>query len=71
MRKLFLDSGDWETILLGTTGFSQMEVELFSLMKDLAIRSDVVIILTKDNEPEMVLKYDENANKFLEYSLDN
>jgi len=27
MRKIFLNSGDWKTILLGATGFPQMEVE--------------------------------------------
>lgn len=71
MRKIFLNSGDWKTILLGATGFPQMEVELYSIMKDLASRSDVVIILTEDDKPEMVLKYDANTDKFSEYSIDN
>ncbi len=48
-----------------------MEVELYSIMKDLASRSDVVIILTEDDKPEMVLKFDENTDKFSEYSIDN
>ena len=48
-----------------------MEVELYSIMKDLASRSDVVIILTEDDKPEMVLKFDENTDKFSEYSIEN
>lgn len=71
MRKIFLNSGDWKTILLGATGLPQMEVELYSIMKDLASRSDVVIILTEDDKPEMVLKFDENKGKFSEYSIGN
>ena len=71
MRKIFLDSSDWKAILLGETGFPQMENELYSIMKDLGSRSDVVIILTEDNKAEMVLKYDINTGKFSEYSLDN
>ena len=40
-------------------------------MKDLASRSNVVILLTEDDKPEMVLKFDENTGKFSEYSIDN
>jgi len=71
MRKIYLNSEDWKTILIGTTGFPQMEVELYSIIKDLACRSDVVIILTEDDKPEMVLKFDENTDMFTEYSIDN
>jgi adenosine/AMP kinase len=71
MRKIVLNSSDWKTILLGATGFHQMEDELYSIMKSLANRSDVVIILTEDDKPEMVIKYDENTDKFSEYSIDN
>jgi hypothetical protein len=71
MKKIFLNSGDWKTILLGATGFPQMEVELYSIMKSLANRNDVVIILTEDDKPVTVLKYDENTDKFSEYRIDN
>ena len=71
MWKIFLNSGDRKTILLGAISFPQMEVELYSIMKDLASRNDIVIILTEEYKPEMVLKYDENTGKFLEYSIGN
>jgi len=48
-----------------------MEVELYSIMRDLASRSDVVIILTEEDKPEMVLKYDEGTGLFSEYNIDN
>ncbi len=71
MRKIFLDSDDWKSILYGATGFPKMEAELYSIMRDLDSRSDVVIIRTEDYKPEMVLKFDEITGKFSKFSIDN
>jgi hypothetical protein len=70
LRKIFLNSRDWKAILLGVTGFPQMQVELYSIMKNLVSRSDVVIILTQgNNKPKMLLKYNENTDEFSEFSI--
>jgi hypothetical protein len=49
--------------------FTEMEVELFLIIKDLASRSDVVVLLTEESNSELVLKYDKNTNSFSEYRI--
>ncbi len=71
MKMIFLNSGDWKTILIGVTGFPQMEDELCSIVKEFGCRSDVVIVLTEDHKPEVILKYDVNTDNHMEYSIEN
>lgn len=46
-----------------------MEQELFDNISKLASRSDVTVILTENEKPACVLKYDTNTGKFSEYQI--
>lgn len=69
MKKLFLDYIGWKAILFGETGLLQMEQELFDYISKLASREDVTVILTEDEKPTWVLKYDTETGKFSECQI--
>ena len=69
MKKVFLDYSDWKAILFGETGLHLMEQELYDNMSKLASRNDVTVILTENEKPAWVLKYDTNTGKHSEYQV--
>jgi len=70
MRKIYLNSVDWNTILFRSTGFPQMETELYSLIKELASRKDIIVILTAIDNSQVVLKYEPSMDKFFENPME-
>jgi hypothetical protein len=46
-----------------------MEQELYDNISKLASRNDVTVILTENEKPAWVLKYDTNTGKFSEYQI--
>lgn len=69
MKKIFLDYSDWKTILFGETGLPLMEQELFDNISKLASCADVTVILTEDNKPTRVLRYDTKSRNFTEFKI--
>ena len=69
MKKIFLDYLDWKAILFGETGLPSMEQELFDYISKLASRADVTVILTENEKPAWVLKYDTKTGQFAENQI--
>lgn len=69
MKKIFLDYLDWKAILFGETGLPLMEQELFEYISKLASRDDVTVILTENEKPTWVLKYDTQSGLFTENQI--
>jgi len=69
MKKVFLDYTDWKAILFGETGLPLMEQELFDNISKLASRPDVTVILTENEKPTWVLKYDKQTGQFTENQI--
>jgi hypothetical protein len=69
MKKVLLDYSDWRAILFGETGLQTIEQELFDYISKLASRSDVDVILSENEKPAWVLKYDTNTGEFSEYQI--
>jgi len=69
MKKVFLDHTDWKAILFGETGLPVMEQELFDYISKLASRNDVTVILTENDKPTLVLKYDKQTGLFTENQI--
>lgn len=69
MKKVFLDYTDWKAILFGETGLPLMEQELYDNISKLASRNDVRVILTENNKPAWVLKYDTQTGQSTENQI--
>lgn len=69
MKKVFLDYTDWKAILFGETGLPLMEQELYDNISKLASRTDVIVILTENDKPTWVLKYDTQTGQFTENQI--
>ncbi len=69
MKKVFLDYTAWKAILFGETGLPVMEQELFDYISKLASRNDVTVILTENDKPTWVLKYDKQTGLFTENQI--
>lgn len=70
MKKVFLDYSDWKAILFGETGLPSLEKDLFDYISKLTSRSDVTVILTENDKPAWVLKYDMETGKFSEFHIE-
>lgn len=68
MKKITLDYSDWKSIIQDGTGLPIMEQELYDFISKLASRSDVKVILTVDEKPLLLLKFE--SEKFHEYKIE-
>lgn len=71
MKKVFIDYDGWSAIFLGETGLPLMEDELYEILKKLASREDVVVVLRQNDKPLSVLKYNNKTSKFEELPIDD
>jgi glucose-6-phosphate-specific signal transduction histidine kinase len=69
MLKLYLDYLEWKAILFGETNLPQMEKELFDNISKLASSSSVTVILTENDKPVLVLKYDNESGRYSEHQI--
>ncbi len=69
MKKVFLDYTDRKAILFGETGLPLMEQELYDNISKLSSRTDVIVILTENDKPARVLKYDTQTGQFTENQI--
>jgi glucose-6-phosphate-specific signal transduction histidine kinase len=69
MLKLYLDYLEWKAILFVETNLPQMEKELFDNISKLASSSNVTVILTENDKPVLVLKYDNESGRYSEHQI--
>lgn len=71
MKEIHLKYDDWNEMLWGESGFLPKEDRLFSLIKELASRDDVILTLTLEDKPHFILEYDDSRNQFTKFTLEN
>jgi len=66
-----IDNSDWESILEGSTGIPVSAEEIIDGVKHFASLKDIKVILTENDKPVWLLKYDKTEDKFIKHQLDN
>lgn len=62
---------DWKTLESNSTGLPIMNNELIEAIAKLASNESIVIVLTIENNPAYILKYDTSLNLFTEHKIES
>lgn len=65
-----IDNSDWEAIIECSTGIPVSAEEIIVGVKHFASLKDVKVILTENEKPVWLLKYDKTEDKFIKHQID-